>query len=331
MTAEDTAAPPASGPLETPEQMYAAFEELSIEGGWHRRAPALWDQPARTLLPHRWSYADIKPVLAAAGRMVDHTMADRRNVTLRNPAEGNLYATVRTLVAAYQLIRPGEAAKAHRHTPAALRIILEGHGTYTVVEGTRVEMRPGDVLLTPSWMWHSHSHAGVPAQDCYWVDVLDVPLVHLLEPMFFERYPGDFEPNPVDADTASVAFRWEDTVAALAQAPAPLDGMSQREHQLGDPALRTVALHAQWLSAGFTSATRQTTASSVFTVVRGSGHTVVDGTTLTWTTGDVVAVPAWRPYAHTATEDSYLVRASDEPVLSALGLLRSQPSPTAGA
>jgi gentisate 1,2-dioxygenase len=307
------------------DELYSAFEGLSIEGGWHRRAPALWPEPRRTLVPHGWRFADVRPILAAAGDLVDHEMADRRNVTLTNPVEGNIYPTVRTLVAAYQLIRPGEAAKAHRHTPSALRIILEGHGTYTVVQGTRVEMRPGDVLLTPSWLWHSHAHLETSDEDCYWVDVLDVPLVHLLETMFFERYPGDFETDVVEADEAPIAFRWEDSLRRLrAEQEQPAHGMAHREIQLGDPAMRTIALHVQEMPSGWVSATSRTTANSVFTVVEGSGRTEADGAVIEWERGDVVAVPAWRPYRHIATTEARLVRASDEPLMSAIGLLRTE-------
>ncbi|WP_027940537.1 cupin domain-containing protein [Amycolatopsis taiwanensis] len=317
-----TATPLASlSNVETLEELYEVFDELSMEGGWHRRFPALWPEPRKNLVPARWSYATIKSVLDAAGRLVDHSMADRRNVTLRNPAEGNVYSTVRTLVAAYQLIRPGETADAHRHSPAALRIILEGRGTSTVVNGTRLEMRPGDVLLTPSTAWHSHSADG--PDDCYWVDILDVPLIHLLEPMFFEPHPDRLEKDVVDAEVSSLAFRWEDSLARLdAQTSAPEHGMAEREIQLGDPALKTVALHVQRMPAGFRSATLRTTANSIFTVLCGSGETVVDGEVLTWTTGDIVAVPAWRPYQHHTSEDAYLVRASDEPVMRAFDLLR---------
>jgi gentisate 1,2-dioxygenase len=311
-----------SKPLDTLEALYAAFDGLSVEGGWHRRAPALWPEPRRNFVPHRWRYADVKPILDAAGGLVDHQMADRRNLTLTNPVEGNLYATVRTLVAAYQLIKPGETADAHRHTPNALRIILEGRGTTTVVDGTRVEMRPGDVLLTPSWCWHSHASDG--SEDCYWVDVLDVPLVHLLEPMFFERHPQRLEPDVVDAAAAPIAFRWEDSLAALERAAAPAHGMAEREIELGAPAMRSVALHVQHMGAGFASPPHRTTANSVFTVLRGSGRTVVDGQTLDWRMGDVIAVPAWRAYRHEVNEAAYLVRASDEPVMKAFDLLRVQ-------
>jgi len=308
--------------VSTLDELYDVFDELSMEGGWHRKFPALWPEPRKTLEPAAWNYATIKSVLDAAGRLVDHSMADRRNVTLRNPAEGNTYATVRSMVAAYQLIRPGETADAHRHTPSALRIILEGRGTYTVVDGTRVEMRPGDVLLTPSRAWHSHSAEG--PDDCYWVDILDVPLIHLLEPMFFERHPDGLEKDVTDVADSPLAFRREDSVRRLdAQTAAPAHGMAEREIQLGDPALATIALHVQRMSAGFTSATSRTTANSIFTVLSGSGETVVDGTVLPWTTGDIVAVPAWRPYQHRVSADAHLVRASDEPVLRAFGLLRT--------
>ena len=311
------------------DELYEVFETLSMEGGWHRPAgPALWPEPRKTLLPHVWHYADIKGVLDAAGRLVDHTQADRRNVTLTNPAEGNVYPTVRTMVAAYQLIRPGEIALAHHHTPAALRIILEGHGTYTVVEGDRVEMRPGDVLLTPSWAWHEHS-AAEDSDDCYWVDILDVPLVHLLEPMFFEKHPEGLQTEVRDLDEHPIAFRWETSLERLAaETEAPADGMSEREIELHGPeggsAMPTIALHVQQMSAGFTSAQRRTTANSLFTVIEGSGRTVVDGETLDWQVGDIIAVPAWRPYQHFVSEDARLVRASDEPVYTALGLLRAE-------
>ncbi len=314
-----------SGEIVSLDELYQAFDGLSIEGGWHRRSPALWQEPRKTLVPHRWRFADVRPILAAAGDLVDHDMADRRNVTLTNPVEGNIYPTVRTLVAAYQLIRPGEAAKAHRHTPSALRIILEGHGTYTVVQGKRVEMRPGDVLLTPSWLWHSHAHLTTSDEDCYWVDVLDVPLVHLLETMFFERYPGDFESDVEELDEAPIAFRWEESQRRLAaETEAPEHGMAEREIELGDPAMRTVALHVQSFSSGFATATSRTTANSVFTVVQGSGTTYADGEEFPWTRGDVLALPAWRPYRHVATDDAVLVRASDEPLMTALGLLRTE-------
>ena len=94
---------------------------------------------------------------------------------MQNPAGGS-YATSRTIVAAYQMIMPGEKARSHRHTPNALRLIIDAEpGAYTIVNGERLSMMPGDVVLTPNWCWHGH---GNDSRACaYWLDVLDVPLV----------------------------------------------------------------------------------------------------------------------------------------------------------
>ena len=306
--------------MKTLDQLYAAIEAGHMEGGWHRKQPSLWPEPRANFLPHQWRYAEVKRILEAAGGLVDHEMAERRNLTLTNPLPGNWYATVRTLVAAYQAIKPGEHALSHRHTPNALRIILEGRGTYTVVNGTRVEMRPGDVLLTHSGHWHSHEAVG--PDECFWVDVLDVPLVHLLEPMFFERHPDRVEPVRENVESSPLAFRWEDSMRRLDAASACASGVAEREIELGAPAMKTVAIHVQRLGAGFRSMEHRTTATADFTVVEGEGRTRIGGQTFDWQRGDILAVPAWQSYVHEATQATHLVRVSDEPVMRAFDFLR---------
>ena len=51
---------------------------------------------------------------------------------------------------------PNETAKAHRHVAFAMRFIIEGQGGFTAVNGKRINMERGDVILTPSWNWHDH-------------------------------------------------------------------------------------------------------------------------------------------------------------------------------
>jgi gentisate 1,2-dioxygenase len=105
-----------------------------------------------------------------------------------NPIEGNSYATTRHLVAAYQCVMAGDRARTHRHSAAALRLVLQGKtGVYTVVNGARIDMHPGDVLLTPSWCWHGH--ANETGETGYWLDFLDIPFIQMTEAMFFEPYP----------------------------------------------------------------------------------------------------------------------------------------------
>ena len=314
--------------MKTLDELYRAIEALHMEGGWHRKQPALWPEPRANFLPTQWRYDQVKPILQAAGHLVDHELAERRNLTLTNPLPGNWYATVRTLVAAYQSIKPGEHALSHRHTPNALRIILEGHGTYTMVNGTRVEMRPGDVLLTPSWNWHSHEAIG--PDECFWVDVLDVPLVHLLEVMFFERHPERFEPVQAEVESSPLAWRWEDSMRRLdEQTSAPAHGSCEREVELGAPALKTMAVHVQRLSAGYVSTPHQTSANAVYTVVEGRGTSRIGDQTFEWSRGDILAVPCWQRFEHQVHERAHLVRVSDEPLMAAFDWLRTQSHPGA--
>lgn len=305
----------------TLDELYAAFDGLHVEGGWHRRFPALWRSPEENFLPAVWHYADVRPILDVARDLVSTEHAERRNLTMRNPVAGNRYATVRTLVAAYQMIKPGEVARSHRHTPNALRLILDGRGSYTTVNGARVEMRPGDVLLTPNWCWHSHENVG--GEDCYWLDFLDVPTVHLLEPMFFEQHPDGVEAAPRDVETAPIVFRWEDAVRALETSTDDDEGMCTAQTEFGDPAMATVRLFMQRLAKGATRRAR-TTANSIFAVVQGRGATEVGDTVLPWARGDVVAIPAWRAHRHVVEDDAVLLRVTDAPIFEKLGWLRRE-------
>ena len=67
---------------------------------------------------------------------------------------------------------PNEWAPSHRHTPNAVRLIVEGEGAYTTVEGQKCVMEHGDLILTPSGLWHEHGHDG--DQPVIWLDVLEV-------------------------------------------------------------------------------------------------------------------------------------------------------------
>src|SRR5258708_21356891 len=99
---------------------------------------------------------------------------ERRAMQLFNPGLNGQWATTNTLIAAVQVLLPGEIARAHRHSPAAIRFIIEGGGAYTPVEGERVIMYPGDFVLTPSWQGHDHGNE--TSQTIRWMDGLYVPL-----------------------------------------------------------------------------------------------------------------------------------------------------------
>ena len=92
------------------------------------------------------------------------------------------------------MIKPGEIAPTHRHSPAAIRLIIEGAGAYTTVDGEKCRMEVGDLILTPSMTWHDHGNeSDVPM---IWLDGLDVPFVRSTEAIFFDPYPDEAKPSP---------------------------------------------------------------------------------------------------------------------------------------
>jgi gentisate 1,2-dioxygenase len=303
------------------EQLYPLLAERAIGAGWNKPEPAMWPQPKKNFLPFAWHYNDAAAAFEAASKLVSTEQAERRNLILVNPVAGNIYSTLRTLVVAYQSILPGESARSHRHSPNALRLVLDaGGGAYTTVNAKQIPMHEGDVVLTPSGSWHGHGHDG--DRPATWIDYLDVPLVQLLEPIFFEHHPAGIEKPERITPGSPFIFSFASTEKRLAEATD--DPRFGRQVELGKPALKTMGLHMMRLAPGTRTAPFQSTANNVYTVVRGEGHTVVDGETFAWGRGDVIAAPSWRPHHHRADSDTILFRVTDAPVMAALGLLRGE-------
>ena len=311
------------------EELYGNLELVGIAPGWNKKVASLWSAPKKNFVPAHWQYEQARGALDAAGRLINTELAERRNLILYNPASDASYGTVRTMVAAYQMIMPGEWARSHRHTPNALRLILDSEpGTYTEVDGVKIAMEPGDVLLTPNWSSHGH---GNDSRACaYWLDFLDVPLVQLLEPMFFEPAEEEAGNGAAAAAAASApptkdspfVFALSDTLKRLdAAAPDP-SGPFGTNVQLGNPAMDTIGLFMMRLSPRLRTAPYRATTNNIYAIVKGSGATTIDGERFEWRRGDVIAAPAWRPHFHEAAEDALMLRVTDEPVLARLGLLR---------
>jgi gentisate 1,2-dioxygenase len=305
------------------DELYKKLVPTRMGAGWAKPTPSLWPEPKKSFQPFVWSYAQAKGALDAAGRLINTELAERRNLILQNPGES--YATSRTIVAAYQMIMPGEKARSHRHTPNALRLIIEAEpGAYTIVNGERLSMMPGDVVLTPNWCWHGHGNDG--RANAYWLDVLDVPLVQLLEPMFFEPHPEEFEKETVVRSDSPMHFAWAETERRLAEAARAATGRPA-EIALGGngaekSAMDTMALSMIELKAGQATAPRKVMANSVFGVAKGSGTTDAGGGKLAWSRGDVIVVPAWHEHIHSSDSGAVLFRVTDEPVMQKLGFLR---------
>jgi gentisate 1,2-dioxygenase len=309
--------------MKTLDDLYAEAERLDVTPGWvSRDQPLFWKEPRSSYLAHHWSYRDVRNALAAAGDLIDVAHAERRNLILRNPFPGNNFATTKTLVCAYQMIQPGEVAPSHRHSAHALRVIIDGKGSYSVVNGTKMPMDSGDVVLTPGTYWHGHGHEG--EEPAYWLDGLDLPSVHLTEAMFAEEYPQKYE--PISSVAASSPFRFtRDAIARMLEKAAPdPEGRHDGVVGLETPDMPMMGLTVEKLRTGFKGRTQRSTANRIFVVMEGAGQSVAGSTTFKWKRGDTIVIPTWQYFAHHANTDSILFGLSDEPLMKALRYYRSE-------
>ena len=246
-----------------------------------------------------------------ASRFVGTDVAERRNLIMVNPAPGNTYATIRNIVAAYQMIQPGETARSHRHTPAALRLVLDaGNDVYTVVDGKRVDMTPGDVVLTPSWCWHGHADEG--HDTAFWLDFLDMPFVRHMGATFFEPHPDEFQ-RPTQRDSV--------LRIPLAAVLANQTGMKSVE--IAKDVMPTIGLLAIRLPSGAGTEKVHETANNLYAVVSGTVLATIDGMADEFlASGDVLAVPLRQGHVLRGVEDATLLRVTDEPIVAKVGLLR---------
>jgi gentisate 1,2-dioxygenase len=337
--------------------------QLPAEDAFHRRIHAnhmygLWElvsemtpQPVPQMLPWIWKWSATEEIVKESGRAVP-VGEERRAMQLFNPGLSGAWATTNTLIAAIQVLLPGETARSHRHTPAALRFILEGKGAYTAVEGERVMMAPGDLILTPSMCWHDHGNE--TDEVVVWMDGLDVPLTKALNSIFFQMNPEHQPPltKPTNAskllyghgrlsptwvkDTPRwsplMLYSWEQTREALHTLRecegSPYEGVAlEYTHpQTGGPALPTIGCQMQLLRPGERLKARRVTGTSIFCVVQGQGQTVINGQQFRWTRGDILALPSWalHEHANTGREDAILFAISDRPVMKALGFYREE-------
>jgi len=156
------------------------------------------DAPRPVTRPGYWNYDAIRPLLLRAGELTPVEKAERRVLVLSDPGRGAgaMQATA-SIYLGLQLLLPGETAPAHVHTPSAVRIVVEGKGGYTVVDGEKLPMEEGDLVLTPGGEWHDHGHEG--EEPVVWLDALDLPLFYYLEGSYATEGPLQAQRNRPDA------------------------------------------------------------------------------------------------------------------------------------
>jgi gentisate 1,2-dioxygenase len=310
-------------------------------------------EPRSKAVPHVWHWRDLRPQAMRAAQLVGTEQAERRVLRLTNPELAGLSAS-NTLVANIQIVMPGEIARAHRHSPAALRLIIEGKGGYTVVNGDRIPMYPGDLVLTPKWTWHDH--ANDTDEPMIWLDGLDTPLVRMLEAGFYEEYgaetqtvgkgadpsiakygAGGLRPAWDPAPASSYSPLWHYPIAparealerlAAEHAGSPFDGviLEYTNPVTGGPTMPTIACYIQLLRPGEQTRAHRHVCCTNYHVIEGAGYSVVGGRRLDWEDKDVFTVPTWTFHEHvnSGNRPAVLFSFTDAPVMKALDLYREE-------
>ena len=329
-----------------------------------KNAAPLWEvvtgiappAPQPSCVPALWRYAEIRPLLMEAGKLITTKEAERRVLILENPGLRGASKITQSLFAGLQLILPGEVARSHRHVASALRFIIEGEGAYTAVDGERTTMHPGDFILTPSWTFHDHGNPGdTPA---VWMDGLDVPIVNFFDTSFFERSSEETQPisrqegdalaryganmMPVEYTSTRLSApvftypyaRSRETLAHLYR-NGPVHPCHGIKMQYVNPAtggypLPTIAAFLQLLPSGFRGAAYRSTDATVYCVTEGYGRSQVGNCLFAWREHDIFAVPSWCSVSHEAEGDAVLFSFSDRAPQKALGLWREE-TPMAAA
>lgn len=323
----------------------------------HQLAP-LWEvlgslvppQPRPQAQPALWRYGELREQVLEAGQLITAEEAERRVLILENPALRGQSCITSSLYAGLQLILPGEVAPAHRHTQSALRLVLDGEGAYTAVDGERTTMRRGDFIITPAWTWHDHGNLG--NEPVVWLDGLDIPIVRFLDAGFAEkgehasqqtlrpegdalaRYgtnmvPVDYAPRPADP-TRVFVYPFERTLQALKAiaggTPDPHHGFKLRyvNPATGASPMPTIGAFAQWLPAGFETKPVRSTDGTVHVCLEGGGEVRVGDSTWRFVENDIFVVPSWHALELRADRETLLFSFSDRPMQQAVGLWREQ-------
>jgi gentisate 1,2-dioxygenase len=312
----------------SPEELelyYTQLREQHIIPAWIGGGTGV--EPQSKAVPYLWHWRDLRPQALRAAELVGTQQAERRVLRLTNPELPGVASN--TLVANIQIVMPGEIARAHRHTGNALRFIIEGQGGYTVVNGDRVPMFPGDLILTPNWSWHDHANdTGAPMM---WLDGLDTPLVRMLEAGFYEEYPGERQDIGAAANASPWHYPFSEMRAALERLAAKdngaaADGIEYKHRVTHGPVMQTIACAMQLLRPGEKTQARRRVCCTNYHVVEGAGYSIVGGQRLDWDDKDVFTVPTWTFHEHVNTGDrpAFLFSFSDAPVMKALSLYREE-------
>ena len=302
--------------------------------------------PSRNTRPIHWPYATLRPLLMRAGDLTPMEKAERRVLVLANPGHG--LENMKVSPAMYlgmQLLLPGEWAPSHRHTPNAVRMVVEGEGAYTTVDGEKCPMERGDLILTPTGLWHEHEHAG--KKPVVWLDVLDLPVIYYMETSYAiegsrqEVKPGRGDqayarggvvPTPVfersHKANPMLRYPWKEARAALvslAEDQPDLDAVQVTyvNPENGKDAQNNLGFYALMLRPGQTLTLPARSPSQVFHLIEGSVAVKVLDKAFNLAEADTCCTPGYEAVTlanQSADQPAFVFIADESPLHRKMGV-----------
>ena len=307
-------------------------------------------KPIPKTRPTCWPYRTIKPLLLRAGELTPIEKAERRVLVLANPGHGleNMQASA-AMYLGMQLLLPGEWAPAHRHTPNAVRVIVEGEAAYTTVNGEKCVMQRGDLILTPSGQWHEHGHDG--DQPVVWLDILDLPLVYYMEASYHIDGPKqtvrpdrgdviyatggvvptiDFE--RADKPYPMLRYPWSETRAALValsenQAELGSVQVTYVNPETGRDTQNILGYYAQMLRPGQTLRLPVRSPAMIFHQIEGTTDARIEDASFTLGEADTCCAPGYTEVTlknRSAAAPSFVFIADEAPLHRKLGVFENR-------
>lgn len=303
-------------------------------------------KPTPRTKPISWSYKAIRPLLLQAGELTPMEKAERRVLVMANPGHGleKMQATS-SIYLGMQLLLPGEWAPAHKHTPNAVRMIVEGKGAYTTVNGEKCPMSRGDLILTPTGEWHEHGHEG--SEPVVWLDVLDLPIIYYMEASYategkaqaltqefvervysrggvvpFAGFVRSEEKNPM------IHYPWAEVKKILneiasTQADTEIVQVAYVNPETGKDCQQVLGFSALMLRPGQALSLPTRSTAMVFHQIEGGVEIEAEGTRFNLSDADTCCIPGYTEIAvknASASEPAYVFIADDAPLQKKLGV-----------
>jgi gentisate 1,2-dioxygenase len=334
-----------SSSASTVDDFVVDLENDALKGLWLVEGRV--DAPS-TIKPHVWKANMLRAHLARASELMRLSNSPvRRALLLWNPGARDHWDVTNTLTASVQIMKAGETVTAHRHIHSTMMYITYGKGAYTIVNGEKITIAAGDLVLAPNWSWHEHGNES--DDDIVWMTGLDRSLVKLVDAIYFEGFPDkhqqvtsiddDSKPrvpaaNPDPRFSSKLVWRAADIWAALDHREKlgdadPYDDVIEvfRDPSTGRHVTPTFGCAIQKLRPGVRTRAHRHTTSAVYHVVRGAGFSIIDGKRYDWSEGDYFALPhrSWHEHVNeSSSEPAVLFSLTDEPAFEALAYRREE-------